>query len=75
MGAALSAICLGDYNAGIIYGATPAEAFNVDTGPSVNTAATAAANQLKAIVAVRPSPFAEVVTVVIINVPVTESVS
>jgi len=71
----LAALCLADYNAGIIYGATSGEAFNVDVGPAVNTPATIADNQLRAVVAVKPSPFAELVSILIVNVPITGKVS
>lgn len=74
-GAALSAICQADWNAGIIYGNTAADAFSVDVSNNVNTPATIADNQLKANVAVRPDPFAELVTITIINVPITQGVS
>ena len=74
-GAVLSAICQADYNAGIIYGAVASDAFNVDVGPSVNTPSTIADNQLRAVVAVRPSPFGELVTITIVNVPITQPVS
>lgn len=49
------------YEAGDLYGATPADARLVDT--SGNTPQTAAANELHADIAVRPSPFAEVVAI------------
>lgn len=74
-GAALAALCQADWNAGIIFGATATEAFNVDTGSSVNTPETIADNELRAVVAVRPDPFAELVTILIVNVPVTEAVA
>jgi len=74
-GAALSALCQADYSSGQIYGGTPEEAFNVDTGPGVNTPATIADNQLRAVVAVRPSPFAELVSILIVNTPITQQVA
>jgi len=73
--AALAALCQADWSTGQIYGGTPEEAFNVDTGPSVNTPTTIADNQLRAVVAVRPSPFAELVTILIVNTPITQQVS
>jgi hypothetical protein len=50
---------------GSIYGASPADAFTVNTGPQVNTTATIAAGELIAQVNLRMAPFAEYV---IINV-------
>jgi hypothetical protein len=74
-GAALSALCQADYSSGQIFGSVPEDAFNVDTGPSVNTPATIADNQLRAVVAVRPSPFAELVSILIVNTPITQAVA
>lgn len=73
-GADLRAELLPFYNAGSLYGATPDEAFVVDVGPSVNTPATIADNQLNADVAVRLSPMGELVTIRIAKVPVTEAI-
>jgi phage tail sheath protein FI len=65
---------MGDWNLGEIYGATAADAFNVDAGPTVNTPTTLADNKLIANIAVRPSPMAELIVIQIVNVPITESV-
>lgn len=72
-GGDLRAELLPFYNAGSLYGATPDEAFVVDVGPSVNTPATIADNQLNADVAVRLSPMGELITIRIAKVPVTEA--
>lgn len=64
---ALSANLLGYYNAGSLYGAKPADAFTVSTGPSVNTPATIADRQLRAIEAVVMSPSAEAVEIQIVK--------
>lgn len=72
---ALVALCQADWNAGEIYGATPADAFNVNTGPSVNTPAVLAGQELRAAISVRPSPMAELVTIQIVNVPITQAVA
>lgn len=72
---ALVALCQADWNAGEIYGSTPGEAFNVDTGPAVNTPTVLAGQELRAVVAVRPSPMAELVTIQIVNTPITQAVS
>jgi phage tail sheath protein FI len=74
-GGALTAICQGDWESGQIYGVIASEAFNVDVGPSVNTPSVLAGNELRANIAVRPSPDAELVTVQIVNVPITSGVS
>jgi phage tail sheath protein FI len=72
---ALVALCQVDWAAGEIYGATPGEAFNVDTGPGINTPTVLAGNELRAAISVRPSPMAELVTIQIVNVPITQEVS
>lgn len=61
------------YDAGALFGETPDDAYIVDTGEAVNTEETLADNQLKAVLAVRMSPFAELVTIEIVKVPITES--
>lgn len=55
----------GYYAKGSLYGATPAEAFTVDTGPTVNTPQTITARQLNAIESVVMSPSAESVQITI----------
>jgi hypothetical protein len=52
-----------------LYGATPDEAFRVETGAAVNTPATIQARQLKAALALKISPNARQVTVQITNTP------
>jgi hypothetical protein len=47
------------------------QGFTVDTGPTVNTAATMAAGQLNANVSYRPAPFAQMVDIQLAAVPVT----
>jgi phage tail sheath protein FI len=59
------------YDEGAIYGDEPAEAFQVNTGPAVNTPATLEAGTLKAILAVRMSPHDELVLIEIVKVPIT----
>lgn len=60
---ALTAMLSGYYAKGSLYGATPAQAFQVNTGPSVNTPVTITARQLNAIVSVVMSPSAEMVDI------------
>lgn len=57
-----------------LYGATAEEAFNVDVGPSVNTNVTIANNEVRAIVTLRISPFAEEVRLELVKVPITQEV-
>jgi predicted RNA-binding protein with TRAM domain len=73
-GAALVGDLIPYYDAGSLYGETPEEAFNVDVGPTVNTPATIAALQLRAVVIVRMAPMGEEVVIEIAKVGVTESV-
>lgn len=62
------------YQVGDLYGATPAEAFNVDVGPAVNTPLTLAANEMHAVLTVKMSPFAEYVRIEIVKRPISEGV-
>lgn len=71
---ALTGLLAGYYAVDALYGTTPDEAFSVDTGPTVNTPATIANGELHAVLAVRTSPFAELVSIEIVKVPLTESV-
>lgn len=65
--------CMPYYMMNALYGQTPEEAFNVNTGPDVNTPATIAAEELKAQIAIRTSRTGEVLTVEIVKVPTTEN--
>jgi hypothetical protein len=65
----LVAICLGFYNQNALYGSKPDEAFAVDTGSAVNTPETIANGELRANIALRTSPFSELVVINIIKVP------
>lgn len=62
------------WRSGALYGATPDEAFRVETGPQVNTPTTLANDELHAVLAIRTSPFAEFVEIEIVKVPITETV-
>jgi phage tail sheath protein FI len=59
------------YNSGDLYGASPADAFFVDTGPSVNTPQTIANHELHAVMNVRMSEFAEMVQIEVYKKPIT----
>jgi len=71
---ALSGLLLGYYQRGSLYGPTPNQAFAVNTGPAVNTANTIAAGQINANIAVKLSPFAEVVTLNITKYNLTTAI-
>jgi len=62
------------YDQGALYGATAADAFRVDVGPSVNTPESIADNELRARLYVRMSPMAELVTIEIVKTPITQAV-
>jgi len=67
---------LGPYYAdGSLFGDTQADAFTVNTGPSVNTPATIAALQLCAVISLALSPDAEQVPIEIVTTTLTEGVS
>lgn len=57
-----------------LYGATAPEAFEVKIGEPINTPTTAANGELNAELYVRLSPFAQLVKIGIVSVPVTEPV-
>jgi phage tail sheath protein FI len=73
-GAALTSLLQGDWTLGEIYGQTPDQAFKVDVSPAVNTPANLQNNILTAVLEVRPSPFAELVKIQIVNIPITQPV-
>jgi len=60
------------YRMGSLFGATPEEAFSVNVGPSVNTPETLHNLEMKAAIALRMSPDAEMVVIVISKVPITQ---
>lgn len=71
---ALVASLSGYYAKGSLYGATPADAFNVDTGSSVNTPTTIAARELCAVESVRMSPSIDVVQTFIVKYAVDQTI-
>jgi len=73
-GALVGEVCMPHFFLGDFYGADPQSAFKVDTGPSINTDATAAANELHAVISVRMSPFGEEVDIEIVKYLVTEAI-
>lgn len=72
-GGALGGVLMAYYIDGSLYGATPDEAFSVDVGPDVNTSVTLAAGELRAVLTVRMSPFAEVVRIEIVKVSIEQT--
>lgn len=77
--AALAVEITGDmqelYKAGAFYGDTPAESFAVDTGPGVNTPATMANREIHVKIQARMTQFAELVTITLVFVPLTQEVA
>lgn len=66
----LKGLCLEHWRRGALYGATPDEAFQIDTGSNVNTIDTIKAGEIHAVVRVKCSPTAEWVQISIVKVPV-----
>jgi hypothetical protein len=73
-GALVGEVCMPMFLNGSLFGEDPDDAFKVDTGPSVNTEATAANNELRAVIAVKMSPFGEEVNIEIVKYLVTETI-
>lgn len=72
--ALIGEVCMPLYLSGSLYGATPQEAFKVDVGPSVNTDATIANNEVHAVISVRMAPFGEEIDIAIVKYLVTEAI-
>jgi hypothetical protein len=62
------------WKANALYGLTPAEAYVVNVGPTVNTPTTIAKQELKAIVEVRYSPYVSFVQIELVSVPTNQVV-
>jgi hypothetical protein len=71
--ASLNGAMLAHYQAGDLFGDTAADAYSVNTGPTVNTLTTLANNELHAIVTMKMSPFAEYVVIQIVKRQVTQA--
>jgi hypothetical protein len=69
---ALAGVLLTHFNLGELFGTTADEAFQVDTGPGVNTLETISNHELRAICYVKMSPFAEHVVIQIVKRAVEE---
>lgn len=70
---ALSGVLLEFYKARALYGQKASDSFVVNVGPTVNTSVTIAAGELRAQVAVRMSPHAEIIYIDVAKIPVTQS--
>lgn len=70
----LVGVCMDYYQSRQLFGDTANQAFNVDTGPGVNTLLTIAANELHAVVSLRMAPMAEFIQIEVVKRSVTEVV-
>jgi hypothetical protein len=71
----LQGILLDAYNVNALYGLTPEDAFNVNVGAAVNTQATVAQGELRAVAEIRPSLHAKSIVIDLVTVPITGRVS
>lgn len=62
------------YDRGSLYGATPDDAYFVDTGPAVNTPDTIANNELHVVISAKMSQFAEYTVFEIVKLGLTEPI-
>jgi hypothetical protein len=72
-GGALQGMLLNFFNVGALFGTNATDAFTVNVGSTVNTPASLQAGNLVGILAVRMSPFAQLVTITINAVPITQT--
>jgi hypothetical protein len=71
----LRGICQRYYDRGALYGATPADAYDVDTGSGVNDIESIANGEIHAVVRVKCSPSAEYVEIEIVKVPIAQALA
>lgn len=71
----LTGMLLDFYRQDALFGTTPDEAFSVDVGPQVNPVSELEQGNLRAVVAVRMSPFAELVTLELVRVSIQEALA
>ena len=71
----LNGVCLRYFNLGALFGDSAEEAFDVDTGPQVNTLATIAAQEIHAVIRLRVSPFGEWVAIDVVKVPIQQALA
>lgn len=72
---ALAGICMRYWSNDALFGATSEDAFRIDTGDGVNTPETIADGQLRAVLLLKVSPFAEFVEVQIVKQAITEALA
>lgn len=65
--------CMPFFKANALYGELPEQAFQVNTGPAVNTPQSIEQEEIKAQVAIRISPKGGLLKAEIVNVPISES--
>jgi hypothetical protein len=70
---ALSNMLLSFYASGALFGSTSTDAFTVNATAQVNTPSSLSAGNLIALLAVRMSPFAQLVNITVNAVPITQS--
>ncbi len=70
----LQGMCLRQLKQGALFGEVASEAFLVNVDEPVNTLTTIANGELNAEILARISPYANIVSIVIVSVPVSESV-
>ena len=75
LGSDLALMCSTLYEAGGLYGDVKADAYTVNVSQSVNTTATAAQGQLRAVVEARLSEYAKTVIIDLVSVPIAGVVS
>jgi hypothetical protein len=74
-GGELGGLCLRYFTGDALYGETAEDAFRVETGDAVNTPESIADGQLRAILLLKVSPFAEFVEVQIVKQAITEALA
>jgi hypothetical protein len=75
LNARLRGICQRYYDMDALFGETPADAYDVDTGPGVNTTETIKNGEIHAIVKVKCSPAAEWVVIEVVKVPIDRAIA
>lgn len=72
---ALAAMCAKYHRVGALWGRTPDEAFRVDaTSEAVNPVDELAKGNVRSVISIRRSPFAEAVAIEIVHTPITQEV-
>lgn len=74
LGADLDALCKQLYDAGALFGATPADAYKIVVDQTINTTSSAATGTLNAVAELRFSQYADTVNITLVSVPVAGQV-